>query len=218
MVGEEGGAESQRLRALGERAEKLERPDTNAPTPTQYNIVVPPVPMWKIRSIARYKRVNYLRKVHEKREVAAAASANTIEGAEETVGEGTGDVTNANKLVIDTPIPPEYEVGYGPPDPMLGLTIANKSMLQNLSNNELLNEMSKMNFNCTLIKNEMTALERFRCNLVWLLEKSTMFKVQRNHSEDGLLLGTKGNPKKRYRSMTSSPDPSRKRPASASNL
>lgn len=102
MVGEEGGAESQRLRALGERAEKLERPDTNAPTPTQYNIVVPPVPMWKIRSIARYKRVNYLRKVHEKREVAAAASANTIEGAEETVGEGTGDVTNANKLVIDT--------------------------------------------------------------------------------------------------------------------
>ena len=47
------------------------------------------------------------------------------------------------------------------PDPMLGLTIANKSMLQNLSNEELLNEMGKMNFNCTLIKNEMTALERF---------------------------------------------------------
>ena len=123
-----------------------------------------------------------------------------------------------NKLMNDAPMPPKSETGYGPPDPMLGLTIANKSMLQNLSNEELLNEMGKMNFNCTLIKNEMTALERFRCNLVWLLEKSTMFKVQRNHNEEGLLLGTKGNPKKRYRSMTSSPDPSCKRPASLPEL
>ena len=185
------------------------RPDTDAPKPTQYNIIIPSVPMWKIRSIARYKRLNYLRSEHEKKDAPAKKQEHSTEDA---------DTESVNKLMNDAPMASKLQLGHGPPDPMLGLTIANKSMLQNLSNDEILEEMDKMNSNCTLIKNEMVALEKFRCNLTWLLEKSTMFKVQRNHNKESLLWGTKGNPKKRYRSMTSSPEPSSKRPASVPGL
>ena len=196
--------ESSNLAHLASRAEKLEH-QSYSPQPVEYNIIVPSVPMWKIRSIACYKRLRYLQKMHRKRDGEAA-----MEGVEMN-GHADRENSLVNKLMRDAPVPSKSEAGYGPPDPMLGLTIANKSMLQNLTTEELISEMGKMNFNCTLIRNEMVALERFRCNLVWMLEKSTMFKVQRNHNDEDLLLGTKGNPKKRYRSMTSSPEPGQRK-------
>ena len=136
---------------------------------------------------------------------AAAASSNSNNNGQEERPSSSGSSGSASGVPMDVHVPPEgFEIGVRLPDPMLGLSIANKSMLQSLSYDELKTEMEKMNFNCSLIKNELCALEKFRGSLVWLLRNSTMYKVQRHHNEEGLKAGSQGNPKKRHRSTTDS--------------
>ena len=54
---------------------------------------------------------------------------------------------------MDVHVPPEgFEIGVRLPDPMLGLSIANKSMLQSLSYDELKTEMEKMKFDYDTIR------------------------------------------------------------------
>lgn len=226
------------------------------PKPLKYNVATQPVPIWKLSSVANFKRRAYLQNIQEQQRRAAALEAKEAGISEDEAGSnnnnnnnseaksgssgasiggstrGARSITrqmmneaaaasaNANASAnehgvggsgrgsgsgnpMGIPVPPEgFDVGVGLPDPMLGLSIANKSMLQSLSNDELKNEMEKMNFNCSLIKNELCALEKFRGNLVWLLGNSSMYKVQRHHNEEGMKAGSQGNPKKRYRSTT----------------
>lgn len=215
------------------------------PKPLKYNVATPPVPLWKLSSVANFKRRVYLQNIQEQQRRAAASETTELSASEGEAGNnskggaGIGGSTRVARSVtrqmmneaaaasasgsaseqemassgnggnstsgypMGGPAPPEgFEVGVGLPDPMLGLSIANKSMLQSLSNDELKNEMEKMNFNCSLIKNELCALEKFRGNLVWLLSNSNMYKVQRNHNDEGMKAGSQGNPKKRHRSTT----------------
>ena len=232
---------------------------SQGPKPINFNVMIQPVPLWKMGTVANFKRRAHFQKIQDqlrrdamkknadadangsdvggsdaiiavhgsigggqtsgvgrrstvtRKMVSEAAGANSINASEQRSGnDGCNSNNNLNSrnsgddgenTPIDNFLPPEdYEIGAGLPNPMLGLSIANKSMLRSLSNDELKTEIDKMNFNCSLIKNELRALESFRVNLLWLLRNSTMYEVQRNHNVGGLKAGSLGTPKKRYRS------------------
>jgi hypothetical protein len=68
--------------------------------------------------------------------------------------------------------------------PLMGLQVANKPLLAQYSDQDLLTELEEMNRNCTILKTEMLALEGFRNNVVWLMDRATMLQTQRNHNID----------------------------------
>ena len=217
--------------------------------PLKYSITVGTVPVWKVKSVAGYKRGKYLKVMQEQQlhqhqhralqekeatamaggsssDGAAAAAAMVVAAASSSSSSGRGASTSTrtrsndvaaavantaaggdgaasavstgnggmHQQPTETPVPPEgFDRGAGGlPDPMLGLSIANKSMLHSLSGEELRAEMAKMNFNCGLIKKELCSLEKFRAGLVWMMDKSAMYQVQRHHNGDGIKAGAYG--------------------------
>jgi len=52
--------------------------------------------------------------------------------------------------------------------------------------------------NMQICRHQLSALERVRANMVWLLEKAALFETQKNHSE-AAASSTNRHPKKRRR-------------------
>jgi|TARA_B110000090_G_C13211550_1_gene381068 hypothetical protein len=123
------------------------------------------VPMWKIRSIAKFKRLQYSKK---KDSIQNDCDSTDNSTANESSA-GTSDGKNGHILRL--------------PEPMIGIS-PNTVLLQSISDEQIHTEFDSLNRNTSLIKREMSALENIRSQLFWLLEKGTLFETQRNHSEN----------------------------------
>ena len=202
--------------ALSEIDSSLRYGDYN-PDPCTFKVLVQAVPMWKIRSIARFKRSAFTKKVKVLRDQEAAARAEVLRVQEEekqavatkhtaetappvpsTLGLGRSRKSKAAAAAAAS-VPVQEAAKPVPitmlPEPTVGL-VRKDSTQWCQTREEFKHTTDSLNANMQICKHQMSALERVRANMVWLLEKATLFETQKNHSE-AAVSSTHHHPKKR---------------------
>jgi len=188
------------------------------PDPCTFKVLVQPVPMWKIRSIARFKRNAFIKKtkvIREKEAVAAIPEARRAQEEEKQAaaaaehdaepsqppdasGAGRSRKRKAGAAPASCePGSPAVPLVKLLPEPTVGI-VRKDSTQWCQTPEEFKHTADLLSANMLICKHQMSALERVRANMVWLLEKATLFETQKNHSEAGFS-GTNHHPKKRRR-------------------
>lgn len=157
---------------------------------TSYRVLIPTTPASKIRAIAKYKRLSYLKKTmtQEKDEM-------IIRDAENTIDEGSSaqNVTDRISIPCDAGNNSNTVSGNTPSSldlasqkltlqtPSIGTVIpANK--MQSVSDESIHRELIGIDRNFMLVRKEMNSLVAVRMSLLWLLKKSTQLEIATNHS------------------------------------
>lgn len=121
-----------------------------------FRVLVPTPTQGRIRSIARYKRSQYL----------AKRAAEAHEGASSSSCSGVShESVETTRVVLQTP--------------SIGIVVpANK--MQSVSNENIQRELAGIDRNYLLIRREMNSLTSVRTSLLWLLKKSTQLETSIN--------------------------------------
>ena len=139
----------------------------------------------KIRTVASYKRQQYLKKAAQATAVAAAAEAAT---ATETTASAEGEEaggTPARAAVTAAAVASAIRDGAAQnlslQAPLIGVVVPANKMLS-VSNESIYKELQSIDSNFKIIKQEMNSLTTVRASLLWLLKKSTSLETVINAS------------------------------------
>jgi hypothetical protein len=139
----------------------------------------------KIRTVASYKRQQYLKKAAQATAVAAAAEAAT---APETTASAEGEEaggTPARAAVTAAAVASAIRDGAAQnlslQAPLIGVVVPANKMLS-VSNESIYKELQSIDSNFKIVKQEMNSLTTVRASLLWLLKKSTSLETVINAS------------------------------------
>jgi hypothetical protein len=192
------------------------RHGTYDPIPSTYNVHIPAVPTWKLHSIAAFKKKAFVRSVKEqqKREEeynkalgvsrTAGTSHEDATGVPLVVNTATLGVGRGRKskisIIASTSAADAMAMDTGIPEPLVSMVRKESLMQFSQTPEELKHTTESLNANMQICKQQMSALERIRTNLTWLLDRSTAFETQRNHSAEPATVAN-FHPKKRLRGL-----------------
>jgi hypothetical protein len=191
------------------------------PEPSTFKVIIPSVPMWKIRSIANFKKKTSNKpKIKETIGASHEVKKELCEQEKQTVTYAQTERVNSLPSYASTselgavgrmrkgkflapevlPVVPDASMALfnaSLPEPVVGALHKENTILSQTPE-DFKHKNDSLIANMQICKHQMIALEKVRTNMVWLLEKATLFETQKNHS-DLAMDSVNRHPKKRQR-------------------
>ena len=149
-----------------------------------FRVSVPIAPAWKVHSVAKYKRSQYLKLQQQIQKSPPIDENETMNAAKPLPAEKetTGPtIVVANSATSSfAPVPSNLQQPQTSIDNnSVGGNIGGGS---NVSNIDFQKEFETLHHQSQILRVEMNALSTVRSNLLWLLKKSTLYETQKNGS------------------------------------